>query len=103
MLVAKRMDCDLMQLKDGVMQLRNDNPDMALVLGSVVADKPQLMICLGQNRIDSGLDAVAIVRASGKEIQGGGGGQPAYATAGGKNPDGLDRAIALAVEMINER
>lgn len=103
MLVAKRMDCDLMQLKDGVMQLRNDNPDMALVLGSVVADKPQLMICLGQNRIDSGLDAVAIVRASGKEIQGGGGGQPAYATAGGKNPDGLDRAIALAVEMINKR
>ena len=99
-ILAKKMDIDIMQLKDGVMQLRNEHPDMALVLGSVVADKPQLMICLGQNRVDAGKNAGTIIRAAGKEIQGGGGGQPAYATAGGKNPAGIDNAIAVAVKEL---
>ena len=98
--LSKKMDCDIMQLKDGVMLLRQQYPDMALVLGSVSGNKPSLMICLGQNRVDAGLDAGAIIRAAGKEIQGGGGGQPAYATAGGKNPDGLDSALAIAIKLI---
>ena len=100
--LAKRMDCDVMQLKDAVMQLRNDNPDMALVLGSTFGDKPSLLICLGQNRVDAGKNAGNIIRAAGKEIQGGGGGQPAYATAGGKNPAGIDNAISVAVSLIIE-
>ncbi|MBP5548462.1 MAG: alanine--tRNA ligase [Bacteroidales bacterium] len=95
-MLAKKMDCDIMQLKDGVMQLRIDNPDMALVLGSVQDGKPQLMICLGQNRVDAGKNAGTIIRVAGKEIQGGGGGQPAYATAGGRNADGLAKAIETA-------
>lgn len=99
-MLAKKMDCDIMQLKDGVMQLRADNPDMALVLGAVVGDKPQLMICLGQNRVDAGKNAGTIIRTAGKEIQGGGGGQPAYATAGGKNVAGLDKAIEVAAKEI---
>ena len=99
-MLAKKMDCDIMQLKDGVMQLRADNPDMALVLGAVVGDKPQLMICLGQNRVDVGKNAGTIIRTAGKEIQGGGGGQPAYATAGGKNVAGLDKAIEVAAKEI---
>ena len=102
-LLAKRMDVDIMQLKDGVLQLRNEHPDMALVLGAVVGDKPQLMICLGQNRVDAGKNAGTIIRTAGKEIQGGGGGQPAYATAGGKNAAGLDNAIAAAVKEIENK
>jgi len=98
--ICKRLDCDLMQLKDAVMQLRNDNPDMALVLGSDCGDKPSLLICLGQNLVDQGKSAAAIIRAAGKEIQGGGGGQPAYATAGGKNTAGIDKAMAVAMEQI---
>ena len=101
-LLAKKMDVDIMQLKDGVMQLRNEHPDMALVLGAVVGDKPQLMICLGQNRVDAGLNAGTIIRTAGKEIQGGGGGQPAYATAGGKNAAGIDNAIAVAVKELEK-
>ena len=41
-----------------------------------------------------------MVRTLGKEIQGGGGGQAHFATAGGKNPDGLDKALAAAREMF---
>jgi len=102
-LLAKKMDVDIMQLKDGVMQLRNEHPNMALVLGAVVGDKPQLMICLGQNRVDAGMNAGTIIRTAGKEIQGGGGGQPAYATAGGKNAAGIDKAIAVAVSEIEKQ
>ena len=83
------------------MQLRQDYPDMALVLGSTVGDKPSLFICLGQNRVDAGKNAGTIIRTAGKEIQGGGGGQPAYATAGGKNAAGIDRAIEVALNEIN--
>ena len=46
------------------------------------------------------LNASAIVRELGKYIQGGGGGQPFFATAGGKNPDGLTEALANAVHFI---
>ena len=98
--LVKRIEGDIMQLKDGVMQLRTQFPDMALVLGSVVADKPQLMICLGENRVAAGKNAGTIIRTAGKEIQGGGGGQPAYATAGGKNASGLDNALAIAKKEI---
>jgi alanyl-tRNA synthetase len=73
---------------------------MAMVLGSVKDGKPALLIVLGQNRVDAGLNAGQMVRTLGKEIQGGGGGQPHFATAGGKNPDGLDKALAVAKEML---
>ncbi|MBR6899015.1 MAG: alanine--tRNA ligase, partial [Bacteroidales bacterium] len=98
--LVQRMDTDVNALKDAVMALRNERPQMAVVLGSVTAGKPALLIVLGQARVDAGLNAGQMVRTLGKEIQGGGGGQPHFATAGGKNPDGLDRALALANELI---
>ena len=100
--LVERMDSDVNALKDAVMALRNDHPDMAMVLGSVTDGKPALLIVLGQNRVDAGLNAGQMVRTLGKEIQGGGGGQPHFATAGGKNPDGLDKAISLAKELIGQ-
>ena len=99
-LLVRRMDADLSQLKDAMLALASQYPDMAVVLGSVYGGKPALLVSLGKNRTDAGLNAGNIVRAAGKEIQGGGGGQPAYATAGGKNPDGLDAALRVAEEMI---
>ncbi|MBR1517732.1 MAG: alanine--tRNA ligase [Bacteroidales bacterium] len=98
--VAMQIDADLSQLKDAVMQLRLDHPDMALILGSAFGDKPSLMVCLGQQRVDAGLNAGQIVRTAGKEIQGGGGGQPAYATAGGKQVEGLENAIRVARQLV---
>ena len=98
--IIERIADDVNTLKDALMTLRNDHPDMALVLGSVKDGKPALLIVLGQNRVDAGLNAGQMVRTLGKEIQGGGGGQPHFATAGGKNPDGLDKALAVAKELI---
>ena len=98
--IIERMDADVNTLKDAVMALRNERPDMAVVLGSVTAGKPALLIVLGQNRVDAGLNAGQMVRTLGKEIQGGGGGQAHFATAGGRNADGLDKALSLAKELI---
>ena len=98
--LVQRMDCDVNTLKDAVMALRAERPEMAVVLGSVTDGKPALLIVLGQSRVDAGLNAGQMVRTLGKEIQGGGGGQPHFATAGGKNPDGLDKALAVAKELL---
>ena len=91
---------DLAPMKDFVMPLREKYPDMALVLGSDFGDKPSLLVCLGQNRVEAGLNAGQIVRTAGKEIQGGGGGQPAYATAGGKLVSGIPQAIKVAEQQL---
>ena len=58
---------------------------------------------LGDEIVARGVNAGEVVRAAAKEIQGGGGGQAFFATAGGKNAAGLDSAIAKAVEIINEK
>ena len=98
--VCMRVATDLSPLKDALLALRNDHPDMAVVLGSDFGGKPALTVCLGQQRLDAGLNASTLVRTAGKEIQGGGGGQPAYATAGGKNAEGLDRAIEVVKGLL---
>ena len=99
--LVERLDSDVNLLKDVVLQLRNEHPSCAIVLGSTFGDKPSLMVALGQEKIDAGLNAGQIVRTAGKEIQGGGGGQPQLATAGGKNLAGLDNAIQAALAIIN--
>ncbi len=99
-LLVEKIDGDLGQLKDAMLALAKENPDMAVVLGSTFGDKPSLLVALGQNRVDAGKNAGTIVRTAGKEMQGGGGGQAAYATAGGKNIAGLDKAMQVAAEMV---
>ncbi len=98
--MVKRVDFELNQLRDVMLSLRAQFPDMAVVLGSTFGDKPSLLVALGQNRVDAGKNAGNIVRTAGKEMQGGGAGQPGYATAGGKNLAGLDAAMKVAAEMV---
>ena len=98
--LVKRVDYELGQLRDVMLALRTQFPDMAVVLGSTYGDKPSLLVALGQNRVDAGKNAGNIVRTAGKEMQGGGGGQPGYATAGGKNLAGLDAAMKGAEGLI---
>ena len=82
-------------------QIEQELEDAVIVFGAEVKGKPQLLVHISKNLVESkGLNAGNIVRELAKEIQGGGGGQPFFATAGGKNVAGLDAAIAKAEEMI---
>ncbi len=75
--------------------------DMFLVLATEIEGKPGLTVMLSENLVkDKGLDAGKIVRELAKEIQGGGGGQPFYATAGGKDAGGLQSALDKAKDFI---
>ncbi len=98
--ICERYDEDLSLMKDVVTALRAGHPDMCLILGSAIGDKPSLLVALGQNLVDAGKNAGQVVRTAGKEMQGGGGGQPAYATAGGKLLEGLDKAMATAKSLL---
>ena len=98
--VSKVIDMSVDMVKDAVYALRTANPDVAIVLGSREGGKPMLAVAVGDNLVKAGVKAGDIVRNAAKEMQGGGGGQPFYATAGGKNPEGLEKAIAVAEEMI---
>lgn len=99
-ILVQQMEGDINLLKDAVMQLRNDHPNCAIILGSTFGEKPSLMIALGQELVDAGKNAGQMVRTAGKEMMGGGGGQPHFATAGGKNVDGLAKAMQVAKEML---
>lgn len=90
-------------IKDLAYQLRGEVENLFLVLGAEIAGKPLLTIIISDSLVDSGkLNASAIIREAAKEIQGGGGGQPYYATAGGKNPQGLNSALKKAVSIFEQ-
>ena len=72
------------------------------VVGSVFAEKPMLNVMLSDDMVkDHGLNAGQLVREAAKLMQGGGGGQPHFASAGGKNAEGLSAAIDKVVELCN--
>lgn len=77
--------------------------DVAVVFGSSYGEKPMLTVGLSESLVALGLNAGAIVREAAKHIEGGGGGQHNYATAGGKKPSGMDDAIKAAIEIITEK
>ena len=75
-------------------QIRNVlNEKLFIVIGNEFEGKPSLTVLLSDDLVAEGYNAVNMVREGAKFIQGGGGGQPFFATAGGKNPAGLEEAI----------
>ena len=91
---------DAQGAKDIAFQLRAQFTDhLVVALGAALADKPNLTVALSDDIVNSGKNAGAIIREAAKLIQGGGGGQPHFATAGGKNADGLLDAVNKIVEL----
>ncbi len=90
-------------IKDLAYTLRARSPRLVFVVGSDNGGKPLLTVMLGEEITARGVNAGAVVREAAKLIQGGGGGQNFFATAGGKNVEGLQAAIDKAVELIKSR
>ena len=94
--LGKVLDLDASSIKSLVFQLTKQYPDLLIALGSKQNGKASLTIALGTEVLEkTDLKAGNIIRQASKEIQGGGGGQDHFATAGGNNPDGLDKAISV--------
>ena len=89
--------------KDLVFKIRERHPENLLcVIGSVFENKPMLNVMLSDDMVkDHGLNAGQLVREAAKLMQGGGGGQPHFASAGGKNVDGLSAAMDKVIELAN--
>jgi alanyl-tRNA synthetase len=90
------------QIKTLAFQIRNlQTVKLFFVAGCVVEGKPSLTVLLSDDLVALGLNAVNIVREAAREIQGGGGGQPFFATAGGKKTEGIKNAIDKALQQLN--
>ena len=89
------------QMKDVAFQLRGEYDKFILIAGGVAAGKPHLTIMFSNNLVDEfGLNAGQIIREAAQEIKGGGGGQPFFATAGGSDPEGIEKAIKKAEKLV---
>lgn len=88
-------------IKNISFELRNQIPDSFILLASENDGKAMLSLIISDSLVQSGnLNATTVIRNISKHIQGGGGGQPFYATAGGKNPIGIEAAIKEALNQI---
>lgn len=99
--ITATVDLDANNIKNLVFALLRDSKQTLIALGGKNGAKVTLTVAITKDLIEEkGLDAGKIIRSVSKEIQGGGGGQAHFATAGGKNPDGLEKAYQLIKEQI---
>ncbi len=89
-------------LKQIAYQLRTAAEKLLVVFGTVEGGKPNLTVALSDDLVTSGLQAGKLVREAAVLIQGGGGGQPTLAQAGGKNCDGIRAAVDKVVSVVTE-
>jgi alanyl-tRNA synthetase len=90
-------------LKNSAWQLRISSENTVMVIGSENDGKAILLVTVSDNLIKGkNVNAVSIIKEISGEINGGGGGQPFLATAGGKNPEGIQRAIQKAAELLKK-
>ena len=99
--LAKKVDMEASALRDMSFELGKNFDNLFLVLGATKGDKPIISCYISKALVsEKGMDAGKVVRELGKYIQGGGGGQPFFATAGGKNTAGITDALNEAINLI---
>ena len=101
--VARRIELPVEMIRDFAFRLKDSIPNLALVVGVAEGEKVNLAVALGSEVVVRGINAGETVRTASREIEGGGGGQPFFAMAGGKKPEGLDAAIAKAKSLIEDK
>ena len=97
--VAQEVEMEAEDMKNVSFALRKEE-NLAMVLAAKVGEKALLTVMLTDDVVAKGYNAGAIIRDIAKEIQGGGGGQPFFATAGGANPNGIKLALDKAKELL---
>jgi alanyl-tRNA synthetase len=99
--LSKKIDLDAAGIKDVCFELGSQYNNLFLLFGAENDGKALLSCYISKELVaEKQLNAGQIVRELGKYIQGGGGGQPFFATAGGKNPNGIDDALEAAKTYI---
>ncbi|MBO4328711.1 MAG: alanine--tRNA ligase, partial [Bacteroidales bacterium] len=100
-LIVEKLSVTGDQLRNIALMLKQMNESTIAILGSVNEGKPALCLLLPEAYADAkGLDATKLIREVAKEIQGGGGGQKTLCVAGGRNADGLPKAMQLLQEKL---
>lgn len=99
--IAVQLPLPAAQVKDMAFQLKGELEKLVFIAAGVTEGKPHLTVMISNEVVaDFGLNAGQIVREAAREIKGGGGGQPFFATAGGSDPDGIGKALEYAEKMI---
>jgi alanyl-tRNA synthetase len=99
--IATQTDLDAKSVKELAFAIEKEVENLFLIIGAVAGEKATLTVMISKSLVESkDLNAGSIVRELGKHIQGGGGGQAHFATAGGKNPDGIAKALQEAKSLL---
>jgi len=99
--LAQKIDLDASGIKDVAFNLGQKHKNLFLLFGSIIGEKAMLTCYISKELVaERNLNAGTVVRELGKLIHGGGGGQPFFATAGGKNPAGIEKALSKAKSYI---
>lgn len=99
--LAEKISLDAAGAKDLAFAMKNEVENLFLVLAYISEGKPGLAVIISDNLVsEKKLNASNIVSELAKEIDGGGGGQPFFATAGGKNAEGIEKALEKARQMF---
>ncbi len=100
LLIQKIKLPDAGSLKKLTFDLKNQVDHLYLVLAADIEGKPQISVAFSDDIVEKGLDAGKLIRELASEIKGGGGGQPFFATAGGKDINGLDKVVRKAKKLL---
>jgi alanyl-tRNA synthetase len=99
--ISAIVDLEPNAMKDLSFACKKELPNLLMVLGAENDGKANLSVAISEDLVErKGLNAGQIIREIAKEIHGGGGGQAFFATAGGKNPKGLENALAKTKNLL---
>ncbi len=102
--VSEIINASAADVKDILFQLKGEIDNLIAIIGGKFNGKPHVSIIIADNLVkEYDLNAGQLVRVVAREIQGGGGGQPFFATAGGKDITGIENAVAKAEVLITEK
>jgi len=100
--IGTRVQLEADMIKNIAFEWHKNEIALVALLATHQAHKAGLSLIVSADLVEKGMNAVAILKTLAAHINGGGGGQPFFATAGGKNPDGIDKALSEAQKWIEQ-